>query len=144
MPIPSFELERMFPPTELLVNDELDILPLLILTPPIRLLVVLEFEIEPPATTKKYDPVLVRELLLIVHPPIVLDDVAKLEIAPLFRDTPPIEFDTLPGVEIAPVASILVSPLEITEFDSVHPPIVLEVPDALEMPSLLIRTFAIV
>jgi hypothetical protein len=67
-----------------------------------------------------------------------------LEITPLDRITPPIEFETPPGVEIAPVAKMVVCPLLSSEFESVHPPIVLDVPGSLEIAPLERRTLAII
>ena len=45
---------------------------------------------------------------------------------------------------IAPVAKMVVCPLQSTAPDSVHPPIVLELPVAFEIVPLLSRTLAIV
>jgi hypothetical protein len=74
-------------------------------------------------------------------PPNEFDDVPALLIVPLDRTTPPIEFDTLPGVEISPVARMLVCPLDSTAPDSVHPPSVLL---PAERVPLLMMTLAIV
>ena len=66
-------------------------------------------------------------------PPNVFNDVSRLLIVPLDSATPPIEFDTPPGVEIAPVAKMVVCPLLSSELDISHPPIEFEDAPALLM-----------
>jgi len=98
-----------------------------------------------PKTLSAYPPVAVpipTPELDKTTPPIEFEDAPALLIVPLDRATPPIEFDTPPGVEIAPVAKMVVCPLESSEFESVHPPIVLDVAVALEIVPPLSWTLA--
>jgi hypothetical protein len=71
-----------------------------------------------------------------MFPPTELFVPDALLIVPLDSATPPIEFDTPPGVEIAPVARIVVCPLLSSELDISHPPIEFE-----DAPSLLMVPF---
>jgi hypothetical protein len=132
----------MFPPTEFVVFDALLIVPLDSATPPI------EFDTPPgveiaPVAKMVVCPLLSSELD-ISHPPIEFEDAPALLMVPFDSTTPPIEFDTPPGVEIAPVARIVICPLLSSELESVHPPIVLDVAVAFEIVPLLSRTLAIV
>ena len=82
-------------------------LPLLSVTLPILFELKKEFEMAPCDDTTNCE-LLIRPVGPSVTLPMVETAPPPLEITPLDRITPPIEFDTLPGVEIAPVSRMLI------------------------------------